>query len=141
MSFKFCLTYNYYIIHTNIVLTVHFFSYLNNLIGGSSSSSVIYCLSVIFYANTTMPPAWKDVRFVLSIRLFVGGLMSYLRYLCLFACSVFFSSFFSILCTLWWQFHWIVHFWLPLLYSLTFILNQRHLTRSTNLYYPHCIFV
>ena len=69
------------------MLTVHFFSYLNNLIGGNSSSSVIYCLSVIFYANTTMPPAWKDVRFVLSIRLFVGGLMSYLRYLCLFACS------------------------------------------------------
>ena len=26
-----------------------------------------------------------------------------------------------LLCTLWCQFHWIVHLWLPLLYSLTFI--------------------
>jgi hypothetical protein len=82
MSFKFCLTFYYYIIHTNIVLTVHFFSYLNNLIGRSSSLSVIYCLSVIFYANTTMPPAWKDVRFVLSIRLFVGGLSCLIYVIC-----------------------------------------------------------
>ena len=52
-----------------------------------------------------------------------------LRYLCLLAqsgvqhilCCVF-ALFFFVLCTLCWQFLWIVHFWLPLLYSLTFII-------------------
>jgi hypothetical protein len=62
--------------------------------------------------------------------LFVGGLMSYLRYmyLWLFAysgvqhilCCVF-VLFFFILCTLCCQFLWIVHFCLSLRYSLTFI--------------------
>ena len=62
-------------------------------------------------------------------QLFVGGLMSYLRYLCLFGysgvqhilCCIFFYFFFFVLCTLCRQFVWIVHFWLPLLYSLMFI--------------------
>ena len=52
-----------------------------------------------------------------------------LRYLCLLAqsgvqhilCCVF-VLFFFLLCTLCCQFLWIVHFWLPLLYSLTFII-------------------
>jgi len=56
------------------------------------------------------------------------GLMSYLRYLCLFAdssvqhmlCCVF-ILFFFVLCTLCCQFLWIFHFWLPLRYSLKFI--------------------
>ena len=52
-----------------------------------------------------------------------------LRYLCLLAqsgvqhilCCVF-VLFFLVLCTLCCQFLWIVHFWLPLLYSQTFII-------------------
>ena len=58
----------------------------------------------------------------------VGGFMSSLRYLCLLAfsgvqhiwCCVFVLVFF-VLCTLCCQFLWIVHFWLPLRYSLAFI--------------------
>ena len=64
----------------------------------------------------------------LFINLFVGRHMSYLRSLCLFAhsnaqhilCCVFDLLFF-VLYNLRWQFIWIVHFWLPLRYSLTFI--------------------
>jgi hypothetical protein len=59
-----------------------------------------------------------------SVVLFLGGLMSYLRYLSLFVysgvqhilCSVF-VFFFFVLCTLYCQFLWIVLFWLPLRYS------------------------
>ena len=72
--------------------------------------------------------------FVLSVTvIFVGNicqsqLMSFLRYLCLFAyssvqhilCCVF-ALFFVVLCTLCCQFLWIVHFWLPFRYFLTFI--------------------
>ena len=54
-------------------------------------------------------------------QLFVGWLMSYLRYFCLFTysgvqhilCCVF-VLFVFVLCTLYCQFLWIVHFWLPL---------------------------
>jgi hypothetical protein len=60
--------------------------------------------------------------------LFVGVLMFYLRYLCFFVhCGVqhilcfVFVLFFFVLCNLCCQFLWIVHFWLPLRYSLTFI--------------------
>jgi hypothetical protein len=56
--------------------------------------------------------------------------MSYLSYLCLFAysgtqhilCCVF-ALFFFVMCTLCYQFLWIVHFLLSLRYSLTFILT------------------
>jgi hypothetical protein len=52
-----------------------------------------------------------------NIQLFVGGLMSYLRYMCLIAdsgvqhilCCVF-DLFFFVLCILCCQFLWIVHF-------------------------------
>jgi hypothetical protein len=54
-----------------------------------------------------------------------GGLMSYLRYLCLLPivvsntyCVVFYVLSFFVLCTLFCQFLRIVHFWLPLRYSL-----------------------
>jgi len=68
----------------------------------------------------------NDVR--LYRKLFVGGIMSYLRYLCLFTysgvqhilCCVF-VLFFFVLCTLCCQLFWTVHFWLPLRCSLTFI--------------------
>jgi hypothetical protein len=54
--------------------------------------------------------------------------MSYLRYVCLFAyCGVqnilrcVFVLFVFVLCALCFRFLWIVHFWLSLRYSLTFI--------------------
>jgi hypothetical protein len=64
----------------------------------------------------------------LYFQLFVGGLGSYLRYLCLFAYSgiqhilwCVFHLFVFFLCTLCCQFLWIVLFLLHLQYSLTFI--------------------
>jgi hypothetical protein len=65
----------------------------------------------------------NDVRFV-----FVSSILSYLRYLCLFAysgvphilCCVF-VLFVFVLCILCYRFLWIVHFWLPLPYSLKFL--------------------
>jgi len=47
------------------------------------------------------------------LQLFVGGLMSYLHYLCLFVYSgvqYICALFFLVLCTLCCQFLWIVHF-------------------------------
>ena len=60
--------------------------------------------------------------------------MSYLHYLCLFTpsgvqhilCCVF-VLFFFVLCALSCQCLWIVHYWLPLRCSLTFIWQLRHL--------------
>jgi len=58
------------------------------------------------------------------------GVMSYLRNLCLFAYGgvqhilfCVFVFFFFVLGTICFQFLWIVQFWLPLRYSLTFIFN------------------
>ena len=75
---------------------------------------------------------WTDffLYFHLYPQLVVGGPMPYLRHLCLFVhndvqhilCCVF-VLFFLVLCTLWCQFLWVVNFWLPLRYSLTFISN------------------
>ena len=61
----------------------------------------------------------------LCFQLFVGGLMSWLRLLALsdvqqILCCIF-VLFFYVLCTIWCQFLWFVHFWLPLRYSLKFI--------------------
>ena len=95
------------------------------------------------YPSTSRQPFWVpccDVRYDLRKKtmfglslppLFVGGLMSYLRYLCLFAysgvqqilCCVFVFVFF-VLCDLCCQFLWIVQFWLPLRYSLPFIYTE-----------------
>ena len=72
--------------------------------------------------------AWIRCSLHVYLQLFVGELMFYLRWLCLFAhsgdqhilCCVF-VLFFFVLCTLCCQFLWIAHVWLPLRYSLTFI--------------------
>jgi len=60
-----------------------------------------------------------------DLQLFVGELMSYLRYLCLLTYSGVqhiltcgFVLFFFVLCTLCCQFLWIVHFWWHLRCSL-----------------------
>jgi len=75
---------------------------------------------------------WTDLflYFHLYPQLVVGGLIPYLRHLCLFVhndvqhilCCVFVLFIFD-LPTLWCQFLWVVNFWLPLRYSLTFISN------------------
>ena len=80
---------------------------------------------------TIMISISKRSSFRLYLPLFVGRLMFYLHYLCLFAhngvqhtlCCVF-VLFFFVLCILCCQFLWIVHFWLPLQYSLTFIYSM-----------------
>jgi hypothetical protein len=64
-----------------------------------------------------------------QLQLFVGGLMSYLPYLCLFAysgiqhiwCCLLCSCSSCVLCAQCSQFLWIVYSWLSLLFSLTFI--------------------
>ena len=73
------------------------------------------------------------IRNILYIQLFVGGLMSCLRFLCLFAWVVsntyrvvllFCLSLLCVLCTLCCQLLWIVHSWCPLRFSLTFIYTK-----------------
>jgi hypothetical protein len=66
-----------------------------------------------------------------AINLWYIGTMSYLRYLCLFNivmsniyCVVLLFCLSSSCVRLGCQFLWIVHFWLPLRYSLTFICNR-----------------
>ena len=61
--------------------------------------------------------AYKRCSVRLYLLLCVGGLISCLRHLCLFA----YSEVQHILCTQCCQFFWIVHFELPLQYTLTFI--------------------
>ena len=62
-----------------------------------------------------------------NVRLFVGGLMCYLCYLCYFAYigvkHILYCVFLRFgLCTLFNPFLWIVYFWIPLPYSLSFII-------------------
>jgi hypothetical protein len=53
-------------------------------------------------------PQLKRCSFRIYFQLFVGGLMSYLRYLCLISCSfVFFVLFVLVLCALCCQFLWL----------------------------------
>ena len=72
--------------------------------------------------------AQKRCSVRLYLQLCVGGHISYLCYLCLLTCSGvqniycrIFLLFFFVLCILCCQFLWMIHFWLPLRYSLTFI--------------------
>ena len=104
-------------------------------------SFVLCCAIVCLYYLCSM--LWCPLRFPqkkrcsvrLYLQLFVEGSMSYLRYMCLFTyigvqhimwCV--FVLFVFVSCTLCCQFLWIVHLWLPLRYSLTFI------------YYLSCMF-
>jgi len=71
--------------------------------------------------------ALKRCSVRLYLQLFVGGRISSLRWLCLFAYSgvkhilhCVFVLFFFVLCALCCQYLWIVHFLLSLRYSLTF---------------------
>jgi hypothetical protein len=101
----------------------------SHIIGQTALHSPIMCL--YFLSSVLWCPfrfAQKsDVRFV-YLQLFLGGPVSCLRYLCLFAysgvqhilyCAVVLLVF--VFCTLCCQFLWIVHFRLPLRYLLTCI--------------------
>ena len=92
---------------------------------------VCCCPIMCLYILSSM--LWCPLRFSQNtVRLYlwlcVGGPISYLRYLCLFAysgvqhimCCVF-ALFFFVLYYLCYQFLWIVRFWLPFRYSLAFI--------------------
>ena len=93
-----------------------------------------FLANTCFFFNCGTYAAWK-VKIRCSVHLyfnlFVGGRMSYLRYLCLFVysgvqhmlCCVF-ALFFFVLCTLCCQLLWIFHFWLTVRYSRTFILYK-----------------
>jgi len=78
-----------------------------------------------FHAWLIYNIVWYSVR--LYLQLFERGLMSSFHYACLFAYSgvqthivlcILSSS--CVLCTLCCQFLWVVHYWLPLRFSLTF---------------------
>ena len=74
----------------------------------------------------------------LYLQLFVGGLI-YIIWVCLriMVCSLFCLSSSCVLCSLCCQFLWIVHFALPLLYSLTFIRRTIYTTKN-KLKILHC---
>ena len=75
-----------------------------------------------------------------QLQLFVGSLMSYLRYLCLFSysgiqhilCCLLCSCSFCVLCAQCCQFLWIVHSWLLLRFSLTFIYARSYSLSSSH---------
>ena len=107
--------------------------------GPCCSSFLVFVLS--YYVSTFGVPCC-DVRYDfrinrcsvrLYLQMFVGGCMSYLRYLCVFAYSVVqhilycvLVLFVFVLCTISCQLLWIVLFWSPFRYSLTFTLISRH---------------
>ena len=75
---------------------------------------ITHMADVLSEAGTAYP---SREHMSLYLQLFVGGSMSYLRYLCLFAYSGVlhilccnFAEFVFVLCTRCWQFLWIVHF-------------------------------
>ena len=90
---------------------------------------------------------WCPLRFPhtndVYLKLFVGELLSYLRYLCLFAYSgvvFYYLSSLSVLCTQYCQFRWIANFLLLLLgCSLTFnYLNiSKTLDKRRSITYSH----
>ena len=98
-------------------------------------------MSDLRYLCSSLPPVvcrglMSDLRYLCSSLppVVCRGLMSDLRYLCFFAYSgvqhilyCVFVLLFFVLCTPFYQFLWIVHFWLPLWYSLTFIKVNRSL--------------
>jgi hypothetical protein len=90
---------------------------------------VLLCVYAFWILNIVMSviiSAYNRCLVRLYLHFFEGGIKSYLRYLCLHSgvqhilCCVLVLICF-VLWTLCCQFLWIVHFWLPLLYSLTFI--------------------
>ena len=98
-----------------------------------------------FHPDLVMFSIVKRCLVRLYLQLFIGGLMSYLRYLCLFTYSgvqhisfCVFVLFFFVLSTLICQFLWIVHLWLALRYSLTFICRYRILIQHCRVWFFFC---
>jgi hypothetical protein len=86
------------------------------LVGSVLLIYLVLCVVLLCVFTFWVPCCDVRYDFRLYLQLFVGWLISYLRYLC---CV--FVLFVFVLCTLCRQFHWIVHFFLPFRYSLTFI--------------------
>ena len=91
------------------------------------NNNVGLCCPIMMSATTF---AWKRCSVPLYLQLFVGGLMFYLRNLCLATHSAvqhilwfFFCCFSSSCC----RCLWLVPLWLPLRCSLTFIWTSRHI--------------
>jgi len=93
---------------------------------------------------------WKLCSVRLNLLLFVGGQMSYLRYLSLLSYSGIqqilhcVDFFFFVLCTyptLCCQFLWIINFWLPLRNSLTFMCPVPYVASFSGLSIFDCPFV
>ena len=105
---------------------------------------LLFCV-VLLCGFCVLMSSWKWRCLVhLCLQLFVGWLMSDLRYLCLFVhsniqhilCCVF-VCFTSSYC----QFLWIVHFWLPLLYYLKFTFISQDLSYTSTYQAGHwCIY-
>jgi hypothetical protein len=86
-------------------------------------------------------PHGSDVRFVFASSCLWGARVLFTLFVCMWWCPTcddvqhilccIFDLFFFVLCTLCCQFLWIVHLWLPLRYSLTFIVNIDQLIRRT----------
>jgi len=76
--------------------------------------------------------AIKKCSVLLYLQLFVGGLMSYLRYLCLFAYSGVQHILFYVFHRLVASFSGLFLFWLPTRYSLTFVSKTKDLRNSGN---------
>jgi len=112
--------------------------------GSSSPADTIFALGrfVLYYyvslrsefrvVMSVTISAWKRRSVRLYLQLFVGGLLSLftlIEFVCVEWCPAHimmcFCFVFLPLCALWCQFPWIVHFWLPLRYSLTFIYYLR----------------
>jgi hypothetical protein len=134
-------------VHTNqelLFLRKHFSSFPVLMVGSMLLIFfILFCVVLLYVfpfcvlmSVTISPLKWCSVR--LYLQLFVGGLISYLRYLCLFShsdirhalCCVFVLFLFvvSVLCS---RYLWIVHFWFSLRYSLTSIKqNEGHRERK-----------
>jgi hypothetical protein len=97
-----------------------------------------FCIRVMMYVTVS---TWTRCSVRLCLQLFVGGIMSCLRCLCLLACGgvrlalcCVYALFFFVLCTLCCQFIWIAHFWFSfgVLWRLfffilvTYTVNQVH---------------
>jgi hypothetical protein len=65
------------------------------------------------FSSSLPPVVCRRTHVLFTLYVFVCGL---------WCITYIFALFFSVLCTLRYQFLWIVHFWLSLRYSLTFIL-------------------
>ena len=137
---KDCTKHRWNIFYYDLRAVVRYQQQLFNSLTINIESSVLWC--------PLQFPHWRQCSVRLYLPLFVGGLVSYLRYLCLFAqsdakhilycafCFVFLRLVYqrlSVLC--------IVYFVLPLLYYLMFISNKLVNKRANGIWSFGCSFL